>query len=75
MAITKRLWSISGLAVELNKDRRTIAKALADVPPDGFLQGKPTWRLEKAMQVVRIEGGRAEDEKHLAFFIDGEPAR
>jgi hypothetical protein len=69
MAMTKRLWSISGLAVELNKDRRTIAKALADVAPDGFLQGKPAWRLEKALEVVRIERGRAEDEKHPLFSL------
>lgn len=69
MAMTKRLWSISGLAVELNKDRRTIAKALAHVAPDGYLQGKPAWRLETALQVVRIEGGRAEDEKHPLFSL------
>jgi hypothetical protein len=69
MAMTKRLWSISGLAVELNKDRRTVAKALADVPPDGFLQGKPAWRLETALQVVGIEGEWSRDEKHPLFSL------
>jgi hypothetical protein len=37
MAMTKRLWSINALAAELNRDRRTIAKALADIAPDGNL--------------------------------------
>jgi hypothetical protein len=69
MAMTKRLWSISGLAVELNKDRRTVAKALAGVPPDGFLQGKPAWRLETALQVVGIEGEWSRDEKHPLFSL------
>jgi hypothetical protein len=69
MAMTKRLWSISGLAVELNKDRRTVAKALAGVPPDGFLQGKPAWRLETALQVVGIEGAWSRDEKHPLFSL------
>jgi hypothetical protein len=69
MAMTKRLWSINALAIELNKDRRTVGKALADVPPDGFLQGKPAWRLETALQVVGIEGEWSKDEKHPLFSL------
>ena len=40
-----RSWSISALAVELATDRRTIAAALAAVPPAGKSRGKPTYRL------------------------------
>jgi hypothetical protein len=34
MAMTKQLWSINALSVELGIDRRTLAKRLADLPPD-----------------------------------------
>ena len=33
MAMTRRLWSINGLATELDTDRRTLAKRLQDLPP------------------------------------------
>ena len=69
MAMTKQLWSISGLAIELNKDRRTIAKALADVRPDGLLQGKRAWHLEKALRALPVEGATATDEKHPLFSM------
>ncbi|TSE07585.1 hypothetical protein C1D09_018815 [Mesorhizobium intechi] len=39
MAMTKTLYSISALAIELDRDRRTIAQALKAVPPDGKLAG------------------------------------
>ena len=35
MAMTAKLWTISGLAAELDRDRRTITRALRDVPHDG----------------------------------------
>jgi hypothetical protein len=49
MAMTKRLWSISALATELDADRRTIARKLASVAPDGRLNGKPAWFLATAL--------------------------
>jgi fermentation-respiration switch protein FrsA (DUF1100 family) len=39
MAMTKKLFSINGLATELGRDRRTLAKRLDGVPPDGVLPG------------------------------------
>ena len=33
MSMQKRTWSISGLSVELDTDRRTLAKRLQDLPP------------------------------------------
>ena len=35
MAMTPQLWTISGLAVELRMDRRTVASKLRAVPADG----------------------------------------
>ena len=40
MSMTKTLWSINALATELDKDRRTVAKALSNVPPDGHVSGE-----------------------------------
>lgn len=45
MAMTPGLWSLSALAVELDLDRRTVAKRLRDVPPAGEVRGKPAWHL------------------------------
>jgi hypothetical protein len=39
MALTKKLWSLSGLAVELDVNVRTIAAALSNVPSDGTIEG------------------------------------
>lgn len=45
MPMTPQLWSVSALAVEFRKDRRTVGKMLADVPPAGEVSGSPAWRL------------------------------
>src|SRR5215213_4575687 len=52
MAMTARLWSISALAVELGMDRRTVAKRLGRLPPDGRLNGSPAWRLATALEAL-----------------------
>ena len=57
MAMTKQLWSISGLATELGRDRRTIAKALIGVAPDGELSGEKAWFFETALSALN-EGKR-----------------
>ena len=49
MAITRKLWSINALAIELNIDRRTVAARLEDVPADGKNRGHPAWRLTTAL--------------------------
>jgi hypothetical protein len=68
MAMTKQLWSISALSVELNRDRRTIAKALADIAPDGRLHGQPAWHLKKALQAIGIDGERVTQEEQHSLF-------
>lgn len=53
MAMTKTLWSINGLAIELGLDRRTVAKRLGDVPPDGTTaSGHKGWFLARALRVL-----------------------
>jgi hypothetical protein len=56
MAMVKTLWSINALATELDRDRRTVAKALANVPADGRLSGKPAWFLDTALRAMRADG-------------------
>ena len=55
MSMTKRLWSVNGLATELGRDRRTVASALADVPEDGTLHGHKAWHLTTALRVLDPE--------------------
>src|SRR5690349_15305615 len=53
MAMTKRVFSINGLATETGRDRRTIAAALARVPPDGEVKGgHPGWFLSTALSAL-----------------------
>jgi hypothetical protein len=59
MAMRPRLWAISGLAVELGKDRRTVAKALARVPPAGRLGGHDAWRLTDALKALEPRWGQS----------------
>jgi hypothetical protein len=60
MAMTAKLFSISALATELDRDRRTIGKALARTPPDGTTaSGDPAWHLTTALTALgRSEGRR-----------------
>lgn len=54
MAMQKQLWSLNGLAVELNKDRRTVARALDSVPADGLVAGNRAWHLQTALKALGI---------------------
>ena len=49
--MTKKLWSINGMATELGRDRRTIAKALRGTPRDGTTpSGNDGWFLQTALR-------------------------
>ena len=52
MAMTRQLYSVSGLAIELRRDRRTVAAALSGVPGDGIKQGHPAWFLTTALSAL-----------------------
>jgi hypothetical protein len=59
MAMTPQLFSLSALAVELDRDRRTVARALRHVPPDGKVHGRDGWRMTTAITALdRLEGVR-----------------
>lgn len=54
MAMTRQLYSISALATELNRDRRTVAKALDTVIADGTVAGgHRAWFLKTALQALK----------------------
>ena len=61
MAMRPKLWTISGLATELGADRRTVAARLAEVPPDGAVQGHPAWRMRAAVAAMAPAGGGGSD--------------
>jgi phage terminase Nu1 subunit (DNA packaging protein) len=52
MGMTARLWSINALATELGRDRRTIAKALRQVAPDGKADGGKAWFMTTALAAL-----------------------
>ena len=68
MAMTAQLWTISGLAAELDKDRRTITRALRDVPHDGKEGRYRAWHMTTVL--AAMAGGAGE-----AFDLTAERAR
>jgi hypothetical protein len=74
MAMTQQLHSISGLATELGRDRRTIAAALSSVPPDGKKGTYPAWYLLTALDALSPKGWSEVSETfvdHLCNRMDG----
>jgi hypothetical protein len=57
MSMIPTLFTIEGLANELGYDRRTIARALRSVAPDGERKGKPVWRMATALKVLNRRSG------------------
>ena len=56
MAMTAKLWTVTGLASELGRDRRTISGALRDVPPDGKSGRFDAWYLTTAIRALSGSG-------------------
>ena len=56
MAMTPKGWSISGLAVELGRDRRTIAAAVAELAPVGREGKSALYRLADVLPVLMGAG-------------------
>lgn len=52
MAMTAKLWSVNGLATELDIDRRTLAKKLSGIEPDGEQRGNPAWKMRTAIDAI-----------------------
>ena len=63
MAMRPKLWSLSGLAVELGRNVRTVSAALANVPADGDLTVKGKrydgWTIETALRALGPRTGDA----------------
>jgi hypothetical protein len=73
MAMTRQLWSLSALSVELGKDRRTVAAVLGRVPADGTIPGGHRgWFLSTALEAfnspAKVRGGGPLD--HFAIRLD-----
>jgi hypothetical protein len=63
MAMTAKLFSISGLATELGRDRRTVGRALSHRPPDGKCEdGSDGWYLTTALRALGNGHGRGDDD-------------
>ena len=62
MPMQPGLWSVNGLATELEIDRRTVARRLRDVPPAGKRGGHPVWRMADALPALtRGDRPKADD--------------
>src|SRR3954452_25001460 len=61
----RTLFSVNGLSTELGKDRRTISRALATVPPDGKVGAHPGWFLITALAALGWVGRKAPDGERL----------
>jgi hypothetical protein len=74
-----QLFSISGLAVELKVDRRTIAAKLRNTKPDGLLpRGSPGWRLTTALRALKgsaLVVTQSEAPDPIASFLEDRLAR
>ena len=59
--MTAKLWTISGLAAELDKDRRTITRALRNVPHDGKEGRYRAWHMTTVLASMASGAGEALD--------------
>jgi hypothetical protein len=59
MSMRPKLWGLSALAIEIGRDRRTIAKALQHTRPDGrTAKGDDAWFMTTAMRALGNGNGR-----------------
>jgi hypothetical protein len=59
MSKPKNLFSINALTAELQRNFRTVSKALSTVPADGTLAGRPAWHLSTAIAAMRRYEGQS----------------
>lgn len=60
--------SVNRAAEMLERTRRTVKRALRDVPPDGFERGQPRWRLANIVKALE----RRTNKTSYAYQGDGE---
>jgi hypothetical protein len=56
MNTKQKLWSVNALSAELQRNPRTLAKALVNVPEDGKLAGRPAWFMSSAVDALHRYG-------------------
>ena len=64
--VQRRLYSVSDLATELTRDRRTVGDALRNIAPDGEIKGRPAWFMTTAIAALYGERTGARERKLLA---------
>jgi hypothetical protein len=57
MTSTAKLWTLHGLSVELNRNTRTLAKALRTTRPDGKVGNYAGWYMSTALSALRRHEG------------------
>src|SRR4051794_20907327 len=62
----RRLYSVSDLATELQRDRRTMGDALRNIAPSGGIKGRPAWFMTTAIAALYGERTCARERKLLA---------
>lgn len=61
MAMVAQMWTLSGLAVELDMDRRAVGRMLKGVPPDGDgPKGANAWLMRTVIDVMSGADGGSE---------------
>src|SRR3954454_10399000 len=64
--VQRRLNTVSDLAIELTRDRRTVGDALRNIAPDGEIKGRPAWFMTTAISALYGERTGARERKLLA---------
>src|SRR6516162_6035631 len=68
MAMVAKLWSIGGLALELQRSERTIGRALKTVPPDGELPGRhKAWFLRNAVDALARHEAQSDQSRNRSL--------
>lgn len=62
MSMTRKLWSLSGLAVEFGMDRRSVARRIDGIAAAGEIKGKPAWRLADVAPALANGTGKKQKE-------------
>ncbi len=56
MSMTRKLWSLSALAVEFEIDRRAVARRIDGIAAAGEIKGKPAWHLSDVAPLLTDAG-------------------
>jgi hypothetical protein len=65
------LFSINSAAEVLERDRRTVTKALRHTPPDAKQKGQPRWRLRTILDALDELPGSSKAPKRVSYVSGG----